>query len=609
TETITETATETVTETITETATATVTETITETATETITETATETVTETITETATETITETVTETATETITETVTETVTETITETATETVTETITATATESVTETVTETITETATETITETATETATETVTETITYTITPTATDTLTPTVTETDTPTITETVTETATETATPSVTETMTETATETVTETTTETITPTDTPTTEFSPTVTETATDTVTRTSTPTLTLTATASATPTNTQTYTSTYTETITPSMTMTLTATPSITYTSTETATPTISETETITPTSTITGTPSETATQTMTPTITMTETVTPEPNYEVNVKVYNTAGEIVYEWPDRGIWNFIKDFEVENPVFSPDDGGKAVFNIDGAVYEWDGKNTQGGDAENGKYYIHAEVKDKYGFVHSVIKEVMLLTNNVSTTVNIYNSAGELVKTIPVDTIGATGSDDMEIIPSAPDAFSPGEGDRQYAEIHYMGEVVTWDGTNNSGMIVSNGVYMIELVNIDENGVKTVKTGDITVLHNGYEIFGNVRVLPNPVDLKQSRDVVFRFNAMENTEIYVKIYNMAGELITNIEALNGENEIRWRVLSDERKIASGLYIAVMFGVTDTGMQKREIIKFTIMR
>jgi len=196
---ITQTVTQTVTATNTQTITQTVTETITQTNTETVTQTVTATNTQTITQTATETITQTITETATKTITQTITQTVTQSVTGTVTGTITETITQTVTSSITATVTPTATETVTATVTGTATQSMTLTVTATVTETVTNTITKTVTLTVTQTVTTTATQTVTQTTTQTATGTITLTATQTITQTVTQTVTQTISPTVTPT--------------------------------------------------------------------------------------------------------------------------------------------------------------------------------------------------------------------------------------------------------------------------------------------------------------------------------------------------------------------------------------------------------------------------
>ena len=311
--TITQTATQTNTLTNTPSITPTVTQTITPTVTPTYTATPTVTPTYTATPTVTPTVTETVTPTVTPTVTETVTQTVTPTVTSTNTPSVTPTNTPTVTPTVTETVTPSVTPTVTDTSTFTVTDTPTFTITDTHTYTATPTYSLTLTHTITDSPTPTFTITDTPTYTVTGTPTFTITDTHTYTATPTYSLTLTYTLTDSPTPTFTitdtPTYTDTATPTFTITDTPTFTVTDTPTFTVTDTPTFTVTDTPTFTVTNTSTYTITDTPTFTVTDTATDTATPTFTITntPTFTVTNTPTFTSTNSPTPTNTPTETAT--------------------------------------------------------------------------------------------------------------------------------------------------------------------------------------------------------------------------------------------------------------------------------------------------------------
>ncbi len=279
--------------------------------------------------------------------------------------------------------------------------------------------------------------------------------------------------------------------------------------------------------------------------------------------------------------------------------------------GAYDMIQDFTVENSVFSPDDGTKAILHINGNIYEWDGKNNQGDNVENGVYYIKVEVTDKYGFVHIETRDVTVLTNGLTTELRVFNSAGEVVKVIPVDGITDYGSDSLSVTPAPPSAFSPGDGSggsgsQNFAEITYMGTAVQWDGTNENGTMVGNGVYVIQLVGIDSKGSKTIAQTDITVLHNGYEVVNNVKVIPNPANAMSDKVVIIRYNIMKNATVRVKVYNIAGELVKRMDDYNGIGEVSWQI---DETVASGVYAAVIYARTDKGMSKTVVQKLVILR
>ena len=356
----------------------------------------------------------------------------------------------------------------TSTYTATFTRTSTPTRTDTPTYTPTYTATPTLSPTISKTFTPTFTATPTCTFTCTVTPTRTATPTFTATYSATDTRTNTPTFTDTPT--FTPTFTQTGTRTFTPTSTdtPTFTLTFTTTftrtftptftATPSFTRTYTITATMTCTPTFTATstftgtYTATPSRTATSTYslTATATFSRTATPsgTPSCTATATASGTCTVTATPTATRTftpvDTATPvdtiaPSGYTVAVKVYNEAGEVVRVingGPAYGLLvsgSFVISGDPANSVLGYNDtlamtlsGVSVSLGGPDMIITWDAKNDAGQMVASGSYMLQVEEKDTYGHITTLVKQVTVIRTETSVELNIYNSAGELVRQI---------------------------------------------------------------------------------------------------------------------------------------------------------------------------------------
>jgi flagellar hook assembly protein FlgD len=306
----------------------------------------------------------------------------------------------------------------------------------------------------------------------------------------------------------------------------------------------------------------------------------------------------------------TVTPEPNYTTTIKVYNSAGEIVRMYNTVGTYDIVDNFEIENQVFSPDNGQSVKIIIEGKVYSWDGYNQLGSPVENGVYYIHVEAMDKSGFVHSVTKDVTVLTNSVKIQIRVYNSAGEIVKTIPAAvSLTKTGANVVKIVPEPPEAFVPNETVQNYVEIHYMGQVIKWDGTNDLGTVVDNGLYTIQVVNIDESGTLTVAKADVTVLHQGFEVVNNVRIIPNPIDVRKNAILTIRYDAIAGTKVKAKIYNVAGELVKVAENGDNTNEIQWNMRDTDKRIVQGLYIVVLEARTGNGLSKTVISKFTIVR
>jgi len=332
------------------------------------------------------------------------------------------------------------------------------------------------------------------------------------------------------------------------------------------------------------------------TMTATPTNTETFTITPT------------HTYTPTSTVTPTISPTPAYILSVKVYNSAGEIVRTVAIAGAYGLVKEFSVDKTVISTDDGSVAVINVDGYIYEWDGRSDQGTPVQNGVYYVKAETTDNMGLTHAAVREVTVLTNGLTAELRVYNSAGEIVKIIPVYGLASFGSDILTLDPAAPAVFVPGQPQPSTGQaglrIDYMGQVFVWDGTSEQGVIVANGVYSVQLVGIDASGVKTIASSEITVMNAAYEVISGIKVIPNPVNPLVENIITIRYNLMPGAKVTVKAYNIAGELVKGMEDYAGIGQVKWQL---DAKVAPGIYILVINAGTDSGMRKTMVEKLAI--
>ena len=275
--------------------------------------------------------------------------------------------------------------------------------------------------------------------------------------------------------------------------------------------------------------------------------------------------------------------------------------------GAYGIPDNFIINNSTFSPDDGGKAQIIVDQTIVYWDGTSDQNATVQNGIYYVKIEVLDKYGISHTLVQPVTVLTNSISAEFRIYNSAGEVVKTIPVK-LASTGS---SVLTAGSQVFSPGTGNGgalNTLDFTYMGQTIKWDGTNDENQIVGNGVYTASLVTTDKTGYTAVASTSITVLHDAYELIGNMRIIPNPVNNANNTIMHIKYDAVSGAKITGKIYNMAGELVRSLQDNTNAGELVWD-LSSDRQIAGGLYVAVIYCETDTGLRKTLIGKFVILR
>jgi flagellar hook assembly protein FlgD len=564
------TSTNTYTITVTPTNTKTVTPTVTPSNTFTVTNTNTPTVTPTITVTWTPTISPTWTQTPPLTYTVTNTPTVTNTVTVTNTYTATNTSTTTVTPTNTNTLTPTKTPTATFTSTLSVTPTNTFTQTNTFTLTVTPTVTVTLTPTIspTWTQTPPLTYTITETPTQTLTPTMTNTptqtntLTQTNTPSVTVTLTPTISPTwtqtppltytqtETPTQTITPTQSDTltqtntltVTNTHTQTNTPTTTLTFTPSATPTPTATWTATGTFTNTPPATNTWTYTATASFTSTPSSTPTPTDTPTPTSTPTDTLTSTFTKTSTLTPTATSTTTFSATPTFtplglvtiskQVSASTAGAGSALLYTLTlnvaNSNAQNLVvTDLLPTNLTFqsfgtSPS-GVTPAYNQATSVMNW----SMPSPLAPGQYQMTYQA-----MVNNLVAAGMNIQNCALATflggtanacvttqtigqytvkVGVYNEAGELVESLPVNQYSQAINSFNLSSGSITQVSGPGSA----TTILFAGVPIgTWSGTDSLGNPVGNGEYYVKVDSTSNMGVDTSVIQPVIVNRSVFKV-----------------------------------------------------------------------------------------------
>jgi hypothetical protein len=518
------------------------------------------------------------------------------------------------------------TQTATPTITNSSTATSTPTSTQTLTATPTITITTLDSPTVTPTDSPTCTDTPTNTITLTATITVTETSTPTETDTMTVT----YTCTETPTSTNTDTVTPTDTMTDTMTVTPIFTFTCTATSTPTDTQTVTYTDTPTVTvtntdtPTDTQTLTITPSATPTFTMTVTETATVTLTKTPTSTVTSTP------------TITPTLPPYP-YILTINLYNEAGELVKTIANTPSSNVMTGAKIsvngtEDGVVTSKDKmlifipgvdtpiSFAAGAVGGATYNWNADNNSSQSVNSGLYYIKFEQKDQFGHSNVFIKQVQVVKEEEYVQLNIFNSSGEIVRTItgktPVD-LNTLNAKDLSIKVSDARTNKVSDVvaiDKNGTAINITygpdtaNDIISWNGMNNMGDAVSSGTYEMQVIVKTLSGSSVESTKTVVVLNEGKQYMSDVKILPNPYNGKVRTNMAITWKSGGAGDVDVKIFNSVGELVRTVHTKLESGGILWdmRTASGD-EVAQGYYICVIQARDSNGYSDRKIEKLVI--
>ena len=278
-----------------------------------------------------------------------------------------------------------------------------------------------------------------------------------------------------------------------------------------------------------------------------------------------------------------------YTVHVSVYNSAGELVKVIWVQELSNGIPDFSFLNGSSITSLNGQVIVDYQGTqIAVWDGTNSDGNPVSNGDYYLKIDNVDPYGVVTTVEKVVTVSRSIARIEVNIYNEAGEVVRHLYgyADDPGNLSTMDVKFSTNLlqPTNGTPVPGGTSVVYItSSTGLNLVWDGRSDSGAIVTNGHYDIEVHYIDGKGGESAITQGI-VVQSGNVRTNVVTAQPNVLTGGQT-GTNLRIASVASYTLKVQLYDVAGELIKKVTGNQGENG----VYLDMKGLASGLYIAVV--------------------
>jgi flagellar hook assembly protein FlgD len=310
-------------------------------------------------------------------------------------------------------------------------------------------------------------------------------------------------------------------------------------------------------------------------------------------------------------------------LTISAYNEAGELVKVIASSpvsaqftGAYMMVSGTVVD--LFDPSDGALTLSlpNLDGPgqnsgtmTFAWNGTTNANQVVAPGNYYIKFSTTDTYGHVDTKIEDIQVLYIQEYVQVNIYNSAGELVRRLQTPYNGTS-----VVSLGVDDVLQVGK-DMTDINIGYApGGNIEWDGKNNAGEIVSSGTYEMQVVIQTDQGTRIVASKTVVVLNASVSgIITNIKIKPNPIVVTDSasKSVVFQWAASGNGTAVIRIYNQTGELVKTINATlaDGVAGITWDLTtSGGNDASSGVYICAIRANQDTGEAETKIIKMAII-
>ena len=245
------------------------------------------------------------------------------------------------------------------------------------------------------------------------------------------------------------------------------------------------------------------------------------------------------------------------------------------------------------------------------WDGYSDSGQEVSPGLYYIKVSTTDTFGHVTTHIQTIQVLKMEEYARINIYNSAGELVRRLEVDNVASTA-----INLAVDDVIQVGKNAPPISLQYAAGASIPWDGLNSDGRTVDSGIYEIQVELKTDQGFKIMASKTVTILNAGSGgIIQEEKIYPNPMmvtDGSASGYATIKWLTASTGEADIQIYNMAGELIRGIKTsiTAGMSGIQWDLKTDGgRRVAGGAYVVVIHLKKDSGEHEIKKIKMAVVK
>jgi flagellar hook assembly protein FlgD len=236
------------------------------------------------------------------------------------------------------------------------------------------------------------------------------------------------------------------------------------------------------------------------------------------------------------------------------------------------------------------------------WMGDNDNGQPLSSGTYYLKMDTVDAFGHLSSYSQAVTAMGKLGGNSLAIYNSAGELVRNIPLQ---GYPSDLSDFSVSGQTLAGGGELQVDLTDGSGNSHLVTWDGTSGSGAPVASGVYSLKLVRLQAGQSQMVKTRSITVLNApggpAEAALAGARLGPNPFP-GQGQLIIDYPPLAGGGGVSARIYNIAGEWVAQ-----GSDQGGGRLLLDLGRLAPGAYLADLEARTPHG-GARTTLKFAVI-
>jgi flagellar hook assembly protein FlgD len=273
------------------------------------------------------------------------------------------------------------------------------------------------------------------------------------------------------------------------------------------------------------------------------------------------------------------------QVKFAIYNQAGEVVMTFPTKDLSTSVNDLQVSSDGILSSFGASLTMSWGGGrlLGTWDGTGKSGQVVANGAYYVKVDNVDAFGTVTSVTKSITVSRAISNVTLTVYNEAGEAARHLTSTWSGPIA--DVTEARLTASVISPtngmSEGVTTTSVMSGNTVLAVWDGRNDSGNIVNNGQYYIEVKVDDGKGDHSKLNLAVAVLSKRSD---GSTIVVRPNLLTPDHPVGTIEGGVLGGTVHVKVYTITGSLVKTLNGLSGTGVVQ----VDSASMASGFYILV---------------------
>ncbi len=292
-----------------------------------------------------------------------------------------------------------------------------------------------------------------------------------------------------------------------------------------------------------------------------------------------------------------------------MYNSAGELVDHAADgQALYQQPTGLGSLQAGFVPDAGGEGRVVVLGpqVALGWNGADSAGQWVASGTYTLVLTSRDPFGQVTTFTCQVTVIREPADVQVEIYNSAGELVRHFSGQADDPRSGAQLSVSSQSFAASGlPGQGlVIQYGSA--SGDTVTWDGRNDQGDLAQSGTYTVKVLRQLPGSSPTVLTDTVTLLDVSGDPLAGALAAPDPALAGQGR-VEILLGAPAAQGVRAAVYDQAGEKVADLEAAAGSRGLTWDISG--RRMAEGVYLIVLSTRDARGRVARKVLKEALLR